>query len=335
MLGSRKKIRFTTVQLGPLRGTEVENALRLAGHTQRSFEFSELLHPKFALPAAKYKCPNGGWNLDLAVRTILVHRKFPRPVLFFSSLPYTDWDNRRKADWFYFADYVANGDEAVAIVSTHLWTTLPGDRTLQPYILLNLAAASLSYTVDLPMHDETRGCIFDYCDDPADIDCAIGVGELCQECERHLNAALRDGRISIEQLASARKLLNRAVGRRVAFLVMPFRSELEPIYAVMRKALESNGWVVVRADRIARPRRITDAIVQAILSSDLVVADLTGANPNVFYEVGLAHAAGCDVVLVTQDRAIPFDVSVERAVRYKQSVRGLSRLAKELGELTQ
>lgn len=106
------------------------------------------------------------------------------------------------------------------------------------------------------------------------------------------------------------------------------------MYDVVRRTLEANEWEVVRADRIARPRRITDAIVQAILSSDLVVADLTGENPNVFYELGLAHAAGCDAVLLTQDRSIPFDVKVERAIMYRASERGLAKLAEELRGLT-
>lgn len=115
---------------------------------------------------------------------------------------------------------------------------------------------------------------------------------------------------------------------------MPFDDEFDQVHNIVRSSLETNGWDVTRADEIVRPRKITDAIVESVLSSDLVVADITGGNPNVFYEIGLAHAAGRDVVLLTQERTIPFDVRVERAVIYRRTKRGLAILAKELRDLT-
>jgi hypothetical protein len=140
--------------------------------------------------------------------------------------------------------------------------------------------------------------------------------------------------LSVEQLAASKKLLNRARDRRLAFIVMPFRKDLNPVYGILKAALEANGWDVLRADQISHPRRITDAIVQAILASDLVVADITSKNPNVFYELGLAHAAGCDVVMLTQEGRIPFDVGTERAVIYRLSQRGLLKLDAEIKVLT-
>lgn len=183
------------------------------------------------------------------------------------------------------------------------------------------------------MHEETQGCVFDYCEDPADIDKAIEIGRMCLECERHLSAAVRSGQLSVEQLAGARQLINRAVSRKLAFVLMPFTESMEPVFRVIQRALSHAGWDVVRADHISHPRRITDAIVCAILTADLVVADLTGNNPNVFYELGIAHTAGCDVILLTQEDRLPFDVTTDRAVLYEPSPRGLRRLKSELSKL--
>jgi hypothetical protein len=197
-------------------------------------------------------------------------------------------------------------------------------------LLLNLGAEALSYPGDLPVHDETLGCVFDYCDEPGEIDRSFQVKELCDGCEARLSTALRSGKLTATQLASARRLLNRAFGRKTAFIVMPFKRSLERVYHLIHDSLQERGWHVMRADLIMRPRRITDAIIQAILSSDLVVADLTGHNPNVFYELGLAHATGCDVLMLTQEKTLPFDVAVERAVFYGTSRRGLEELSNGL-----
>lgn len=325
-----ERLKYTIVQLGSLEREEVDNALDLANSEQRAFDF--VLHPRrFPLSAVTYRLRNGGWNLDAAVRGILKSGNLSLPLIFLTSLPYTDRDNQTKTDWLYFAEYGLDS-KAISIVSTHLWRSLPGLRRPQPYVLFNLAAAVLSHTAGLQIHEETQGCVFDYCDEPADIDRAFEVKELCPDCERHLNGALRSGRMAVNQLASAKRLLNRALNRKVAFIVMPFQESLEPVHKLIKASLTSRGWHVIRADQIVQPRRITDAIIQAILVSDLVVADLTGQNPNVFYELGFANAAGCDVIMITQEKKLPFDVTVERAVFYRPSKRGFAELEKRLHE---
>lgn len=325
-------IRFTLVQLGPLERTEAENVLDIVNLTQWAFNFS--FHSRrYPLSASKYKFANGGWNLDEAVRAMLRTKQLPRPLLFLTSLPYSDWENRRKPDHFYFGDYALDNDPSVNVVSTYLWKSLPGNRPIQPYLLFTFAAVGLGYTAGLFIHDETRHCVFDYCDNPVDIDLAFSHKALCRECESYLNSPLRAARVALDQVAAAKRLLNRVFDRRQAFVVMPFRDDLNPVYDVVRRALTGKGWSVVRADEISRPRRITDAIVQAILVSDLVIADLTGGNPNVFYEVGVAHAAGRDVLLLTQEKDIPFDLRIERAVFYDPTPPGLKDLEERVGSL--
>lgn len=72
---------------------------------------------------------------------------------------------------------------------------------------------------------------------------------------------------------------------------------------------------VVRADEISRPGLITNQIIEHLLNDDLVVADLTGKNANVFYELAIRHAIRKPMVqLIQAGEVIPFDVSVTRTI---------------------
>jgi hypothetical protein len=66
---------------------------------------------------------------------------------------------------------------------------------------------------------------------------------------------------------------------------------------------------LVRADRQLAAHGVVDQVFHDISSSDLVVADLTGNNPNVYYEIGLAHALGIETLLLLRtNETIPFNV---------------------------
>lgn len=85
---------------------------------------------------------------------------------------------------------------------------------------------------------------------------------------------------------------------------------------LVQKAL-GERFRVVRADEIDDEGLITNQIIEHLIEDDLVVADLTGLNPNVFYEVAVRHAAGKPIVhLITRGQEIPFDVANMRAVPY-------------------
>lgn len=84
---------------------------------------------------------------------------------------------------------------------------------------------------------------------------------------------------------------------------------------VITPGVEPFGYVPVRADQIAEPGLITNQVIQRVVYDPLVVADLSGANPNVFYEVALRHALRKPVVLLADaGQAIPFDIAGARAV---------------------
>lgn len=103
-----------------------------------------------------------------------------------------------------------------------------------------------------------------------------------------------------------------------AFVIMPFDAELNEVYgSFIVPTLEEIGYSVLRADDLYGQRNILRDIVESISNSDLIVADLTGLNPNVFYELGVAHGLQRPVILMTQNiDELPFDLRQYRVVIY-------------------
>ena len=102
------------------------------------------------------------------------------------------------------------------------------------------------------------------------------------------------------------------------FVIMPFDEEFNVIYEnFIKEVFDEAGFTVTRADSIESQQNILKDILQQISHCDLIVADLTGCNANVFYELGLAHALGRQVILITQDlNDLPFDLRSYRTVEY-------------------
>jgi hypothetical protein len=84
--------------------------------------------------------------------------------------------------------------------------------------------------------------------------------------------------------------------------------------SLVRRALESD-WDVIRADQITSPGMISGQVIEHLLNSRLVVADLSFHNPNVFYELALRHAVGKPTVhLIRAGDSIPFDLKDFRTI---------------------
>ena len=84
---------------------------------------------------------------------------------------------------------------------------------------------------------------------------------------------------------------------------------------IIRPAVESCGYKAVRADEIAEPGIITNQIIRHVVDDPLVIADLTGQNPNVFYELAIRHAIRKPLVqIINKVKDIPFDISSMRTI---------------------
>ncbi len=116
------------------------------------------------------------------------------------------------------------------------------------------------------------------------------------------------------------------------FVLMPFRGELIPIYHIIKESGERVGLRVIRADEMIAPGRITDQISDAIGRAGLIVADITGQNPNVLFEVGMASSLGKNILIISQKQeSIPFDIADQRVIFYENTIQGAKVLREQLG----
>ena len=106
------------------------------------------------------------------------------------------------------------------------------------------------------------------------------------------------------------------------FVLMPFSDTFNDVYKLgIKAAAEAAGAYSERVDEQQHNERITDRIFNQIAKADLLIADMTGKNANVFYEVGYAHALNRPVVLVTQKAEdIPFDLKDYPHIVYGSSI---------------
>ncbi len=102
------------------------------------------------------------------------------------------------------------------------------------------------------------------------------------------------------------------------FVVMPFHNLYEIEYEkVIKPAIEESRLKCVRGDEIYATQEIIHDIWKSLKECRLVVAELSGRNPNVLYEIGLAHAIGKPIILITRNQEdVPFDLKALRYIYY-------------------
>lgn len=103
-----------------------------------------------------------------------------------------------------------------------------------------------------------------------------------------------------------------------AFIIMPFMAPFNSYYTqIIRPALADIDYKAIRSDEIFSPQAFVQTIWEEILNCDLVVAEMTGSNPNVLYELGLAHAIGKRVVMITRSPTdVPADLRHINCISY-------------------
>jgi len=94
------------------------------------------------------------------------------------------------------------------------------------------------------------------------------------------------------------------------FVLMPFAGSFTDIYNLgIKDTCEAAGAYCERVDEQVYQGNILDRVYNQIAKADFIIADMTGKNANVFYEVGYAHAIGKSTILLTQNNDdIPFDL---------------------------
>jgi len=128
----------------------------------------------------------------------------------------------------------------------------------------------------------------------------------------------------------------------LCFVIMPFGKDGSPereryntVYEyIIRKPILDKGFECIRGDEIPEFGPIPEQIKTKLVDADLVVADLSGRNPNVFYELGFRHAMGIPSISISDDLdGLPFDVATYRTILYRlDDIRIAERCREVIGE---
>jgi hypothetical protein len=111
------------------------------------------------------------------------------------------------------------------------------------------------------------------------------------------------------------------------FVMIPFNEPYLTIFKDhIKKPLENEFKIIaIKADDIFKPEPIIDSVQYQIKKSDILIADITERNPNVYYEVGFAHALEKKIIFTSQNvDSIPFDVAHWRCIKYEFTPRGMT-----------
>jgi len=116
------------------------------------------------------------------------------------------------------------------------------------------------------------------------------------------------------------------------FVLMPFSVEMEKVYTnhISRLGVEL-GLAIRRADDFFAPGPFMEKVWDGICAAKLILADCTQNNPNVFYEIGMAHTVGKKVVLITRsEEEIPSDIKNYDYIPYVYDPEGTDQLIEKL-----
>lgn len=131
------------------------------------------------------------------------------------------------------------------------------------------------------------------------------------------------------------------------FVIGPIGDELAPIGTEHRRRWEDavEVWETViapacaavdlhplRADQISEAGEITEQTFRHIRDDDVVIADLTDANPNVMYELGLRHTVQKLTIQIGETGRLPFDVNIIRTIRFVRTPNNLNHVRDQLAE---
>lgn len=122
-------------------------------------------------------------------------------------------------------------------------------------------------------------------------------------------------------------------------VMMPFDHQFDPVYEILKGAVEDAGMRCHRADDIWINNHITEDIISLLWRSRVVITDLSTRNANVFYETGIAHTLGRDTIQISQSMSdVPFDLQTVRTLTYLNNSEGVEtlrpRVTRRLRDLT-
>lgn len=105
---------------------------------------------------------------------------------------------------------------------------------------------------------------------------------------------------------------------KLIFVMTPFNNAFTNEFNVIRDTCNRVGFKCVRGDEENISGNILPHIIKQIIKSKVVIANINGRNPNVFYELGIAHALNKPTIILSRNKlSIPFDIKSQRIVFYE------------------
>jgi hypothetical protein len=124
---------------------------------------------------------------------------------------------------------------------------------------------------------------------------------------------------------------------REAFVLIPFTQKFNKVYGeVIAPICKGLGYEVNKADSTNTSQNILRDIIEGISNADLLIADLTNSNANVFYEAGVAHGLGIPTVLITQSiDSVPFDLQAYHMIEYSTEFHEIEDFESQLSDIAE
>lgn len=122
------------------------------------------------------------------------------------------------------------------------------------------------------------------------------------------------------------------IDRNLVFVLTPFHPNEKSTFSAIVESFEEYDTRVIRGDEQSVKGDILTHIIKMMLSARIIIADVSTRNPNVMYELGIAHALGKDVVMISNSfESMPFDINSRRIIFYDDRFELINKLRKELG----
>ena len=105
--------------------------------------------------------------------------------------------------------------------------------------------------------------------------------------------------------------------KKSVFVLTPFVDREYETFEIIKKTCNDVNLNCTRGDEIYRDKDILSHIIISIAQSSVIIANLNGRNPNVFYELGICHSLGKPVILISKNKnSLPFDVQNKNVIFY-------------------
>ena len=112
------------------------------------------------------------------------------------------------------------------------------------------------------------------------------------------------------------------------FISMPYDKNLEKVYHVLRNLCVDCSLMPVRVDKLVSNKMIITEIMEGIDTSNIIIADISGHNPNVFHEIGIAQVLNKELITTDNTQNIPFNLKTWKCIEYNNN--DLSNLQKKV-----